>query len=134
MLPTPEAYRGRAARALRRSRESRGRRRSKPPVEEHSMSDNERHSIFNPIRTTVVGGFVFLVPVVFVFILGAKALEIMEHIARPVVTALGVETRTILGIAIADLIIAAVIVGLCYRAGLMARSGIGTRFYAFIVD
>jgi uncharacterized membrane protein len=98
------------------------------------MSDNERHSIFNPIRTTVVGGFVFLVPVVFVFILGAKALEIMEHIARPVVTALGVETRTILGIAIADLIIAAVIVGLCYLAGLMARSGIGTRIYAFIDD
>lgn len=89
------------------------------------------NSKFRPIRTTVVGGFVFLIPVVFVFVIGAKAIEIMRHIATPIVRVMDLET-TVFGIGVANLATVIVVVVFCYLAGLVARSALGTRIYAFI--
>lgn len=86
-----------------------------------------------PVRTTVIGGFVFLIPVVFLFVIAAKAFEIMRRLAAPIVEALGLES-TLLGIGIVDLLTIGVIVALCYLAGLAARSRFGSWFYRTVDD
>lgn len=88
---------------------------------------------FRLIRTTVIGGFVFLVPVVFVIILGEKAIDILRKIAAPIVNRLGLES-TILGFGTANVVTVLVIILLCFLAGLIARSAFGSRIYAFIDD
>lgn len=88
-------------------------------------------SNFAPLRTTVTGGLVFLIPLIFVFVLGAKAIEIMRHIATPIVELLDLRS-TIVGVAVADLVTVLVILSLCYLAGLLARSTLGSRIYQFV--
>ena len=71
------------------------------------------------IKTTVVGGILFLVPIVaFVVIIG-KALQITHKIAAPIAGLLGVDT--IAGIAAAELIGIGILVLICFLAGLAAE-------------
>jgi uncharacterized membrane protein len=87
-------------------------------------------ALLEPIKTTVIGGFIFLIPVVLVVVLGAKLFEIMGDIARPL--ALWLELEGVLGVAAINLVTVAVTVVLCYLAGLIARSQAGARVYTMI--
>ncbi|MBT8063697.1 MAG: DUF502 domain-containing protein [Gammaproteobacteria bacterium] len=76
------------------------------------------------ILTTVIGGLLFLVPVVFlVFILG-QALELMLLVAEPM--AGWVPIDTIGGVALANLIALFGIVLVCFLAGLVARNALAS--------
>ena len=77
-------------------------------------------SIVEFVKATLVGGLVFLVPVVLsVYILG-KALFLAKKLAEPVSTHLPL--GTVVGVAVVDLIGLALIMLLCFFAGLLARS------------
>ena len=74
--------------------------------------------MFKMIKTTVMGGVVFLIPVVILFVLIRKALELTNGIAVPLAKRLPVES--VAGVAITHLKSRSVI-------QLMKRLGRGTR-------
>jgi len=77
------------------------------------------------IRTTVIGGIVFLVPfVVLIFVLG-KAFQLVSHVAAPLAQVVPLET--VGDIAVVNLIAAALILLLCFAAGLVARTALADR-------
>jgi len=81
----------------------------------------------NFIKTTVIGGLVFMVPVViFVFIMG-KAIRIMRVVAVPLKAY--IPTGYIGGIAVVNLLVMLAIVLVCFIAGLVARSAVAKRMY-----
>jgi uncharacterized membrane protein len=71
------------------------------------------------IFTTVIGGLLFLVPVVFLGIVLTKAAGFMMVIAQPL--AAWVPVDSIGGVALANLIAVAAVILLCFLAGLVAR-------------
>jgi len=98
------------------------------------------------LKTTLIGGIVFLVPFIFaVFILG-KAVALMGAVADPLARLAPVES--VGGIAIVDLLAVLLVVLVCFLAGLAARTraarrvaeGVEMRFldrfpiYAFIKE
>lgn len=74
----------------------------------------------NFIKTTVIGGLVFLVPVVVIALVVVQAGEVMLAIAEPMAEVIPVES--IGGIALANLMVAAILVIVCFLAGLLART------------
>jgi uncharacterized membrane protein len=78
------------------------------------------------VLTTVIGGLIFLVPLVFlVFILG-KAVGFMMIIAEPMADWLPVDT--VGGIALANLLAVLAVILLCFIAGLVARHSMAGGF------
>ncbi len=81
----------------------------------------------NFIKTTVIGGLVFMVPVViFVFIVG-KAFRIMWVVAAPLKAY--IPTGYIGGVAFINLLVLLALVLVCFIAGLMARGAIAKKMY-----
>jgi len=74
----------------------------------------------NFIRTTIVGGLVFLVPVVVLVLVVGEALSVLLLLAEPVASLFRVDS--IGGIALANLIAAVILVLVCFIAGLVART------------
>jgi uncharacterized membrane protein len=70
-------------------------------------------------KTTVLGGVLFLVPIVAFIVIFGKALQITHKIAEPLAELLGVDT--IAGIAVVELIGIAILVLICFLAGLAAE-------------
>ena len=79
------------------------------------------------IKTTIIGGLVFMVPVVIVTAVVAKALEIMKRVARPMGHMLPVDS--IGGVAVGNLLALSVLALLCFVAGLVARSKLAKKVY-----
>ena len=75
------------------------------------------------IKNTVIGGFIFLIPFVVIFVVIAKALKIMISVAKPISNIVPIESFA--GIAIIDLLALLIIVVLCFIAGLLARGSFG---------
>lgn len=73
------------------------------------------------IKKTVLGGVVFMVPVVALVIVIGKALQLSAKLAVPVASALGFDT--IAGIAAAELLAVGFLVLICFLAGLAAQTG-----------
>jgi len=71
------------------------------------------------ILTTVIGGVLFLVPVVFLGMILTKAAGFMMVIAQPMADWIPVDS--IGGVALANLIAVAAVIILCFLAGLLAR-------------
>ncbi len=78
------------------------------------------------LKTTIIGGIVFLVPIVIVVAIIGKAFEIMRTVAHPL-SAL-VPLDTVGKIAIVNLIAIALIVLVCFLAGFAARTETAARF------
>jgi len=72
------------------------------------------------IRTTVLGGIVFLVPFVILVALTGKAYEIMLIVAKPVEQFIPIESFA--GIAIINIITLLFIILLCFCAGVLAKT------------
>lgn len=77
-------------------------------------------SIITFLKATIVGGVLFLVPVIVIALILGKALQIAVKIAQPMADYIPV--NTVVGIAVANFIAGAVIVVVCFAAGLAARS------------
>lgn len=77
------------------------------------------------IKTTVIGGLVFLVPVAFLILVLGQALGIAMKVAEPISKIVPIESFA--GIALANLIALVLLLIVCYLAGLVARSSRVTR-------
>jgi uncharacterized membrane protein len=72
------------------------------------------------VMTTVIGGLVFLVPLVVVGFVVAKALGYMMLVAEPLADWLPVDT--VGGVALANLLAIVAVIFVCFLAGLVARN------------
>lgn len=78
------------------------------------------------IMTTVIGGIVFLIPVVILAAILVKAIGIMLLIAEPMARWLPVDS--IGGVALANIIAVVALVFICFVAGLLARQALASKF------
>jgi uncharacterized membrane protein len=74
-------------------------------------------------KTTLAGGFLFLVPVVLAVVLVGKALQLTGQVLAPVTRLVPVET--VAGIVVLDLLAITAVVALCFAAGLLVRTAAG---------
>lgn len=80
------------------------------------------------VRTTLIGGVVFLAPVIVLVVLAAKAGQFLHRLAAPLLRVLPV--GTIAGWVVVDaMVIMGVVLG-CFLAGLIAHFSLATRFVA----
>lgn len=80
------------------------------------------------VKTMVIGGLLFLFPLVFVTIVVGRAFALMLRMTRPVVENL-VPVRTVVDIALIDIVAIVAMIAGCLVAGLVARSRIGRAAY-----
>jgi uncharacterized membrane protein len=78
------------------------------------------------LRTTVIGGLVFLVPLVILVMIGAKAVGFMMLIAKPLATWVPVDN--VGGVALANLLAILVVIVVCFIAGIIARNALAGKF------
>jgi uncharacterized membrane protein len=87
---------------------------------------SEMEDGMDPLREslkTLVRGVFFLVPIALLVILLVQAVKLLAGLLRPVAKL--VPAETVGGAAMVDVVAAAVIVALCFAAGLLARTAIG---------
>ncbi|HKQ98310.1 MAG TPA: DUF502 domain-containing protein [Candidatus Polarisedimenticolia bacterium] len=86
-------------------------------------------SILGFLKTTIVGGLFYLLPLGIALYLVAKALRVLSKITTPLADSLPVE-KQIVGFALADILgILLILVG-CFVAGLIAATGLGRTLVA----
>ena len=73
-----------------------------------------------PVRTTVIGGAIFLVPIVIVVFFGSKLLGFVEGLLQPLEARIG--ELAVGGVAVTTLLAIVLIVLLCYGFGLLAQT------------
>ncbi len=79
----------------------------------------------NFLKTTLIGGLVFLVPIIVVVAILGKAFGLMAAGAAPLAAWIPIDS--IGGVALANLLAVVAIVVLCFAAGLVARSSAAVR-------
>ncbi|MFI5398256.1 MAG: DUF502 domain-containing protein [Candidatus Binatia bacterium] len=84
------------------------------------------------IKTTVLGGVVFLVPAVLVVVVVQKALSLARPGIAPIARALPYES--VGGIALATLLGGLLLLAVCFGAGLVARTGAGRLFTSWVEE
>ena len=77
------------------------------------------------IRTTVIGGVLFLIPLVFVVVVFGKAFQIMKVVATPLGKLIPVES--VAGFAMVEILTAFITIVSCLLAGTLARSPWGRK-------
>ena len=77
------------------------------------------------LKTTVIGGIVFLVPIIIVAAIIGKAFEIMKMVAHPLSALLPIDS--VGKIAVVNLVAISLIVLVCFFAGLAARTEAAAR-------
>ena len=82
------------------------------------------------VRATLLGGLIFLLPLVFVVVIMGKAMEIFKTLATPLTQFISVDT--VAGIAVVEIISATLVALACLLAGVIAKSPLGQRLYSGI--
>jgi uncharacterized membrane protein len=82
--------------------------------------------VFGFVKTTFIGGVVFLAPVAILGVLLVKAGRLLQRIARPLGAFLPLDR--VLGVIVADVVIVLVVVLACFGAGLLAHVSMANRF------
>ncbi|MDX2413345.1 MAG: DUF502 domain-containing protein [Woeseiaceae bacterium] len=82
------------------------------------------------IKTTIVGGIVFMVPIIIIIVILGKAFEVMLKVARPIDKLIPIES--IGGIAFVNLLALLAILVVCFGAGVLARSPLAKKIYKAI--
>jgi uncharacterized membrane protein len=77
------------------------------------------------VKTTLIGGVLFLVPLVATIVILSKAMRFAAQILRPVEHVL--PRRTIAGLAVADVLAILCLLAIGFFAGLFARTALGKR-------
>jgi uncharacterized membrane protein len=78
--------------------------------------------MFRFIKTTVLGGLLFLFPIVFIAAIIGKALEVTNKLSAPLAGLLSVDS--IGGLAVVELLALVILVLICFLAGLAARTAL----------
>ena len=78
------------------------------------------------LKTTVIGGILFLVTIIIFIAIIGKALKITNKLATPIAGLLGVDA--IAGIAVAQLLAIVILVLICFLAGLAAKTPRAKKF------
>ena len=79
------------------------------------------------IKTTLMGGVLFLIPLMLILLLLGKAFGLMVRIAQPIADAIGV--KSVGGIASVNLLALILLFLVCFLAGLASRSLWGRRLF-----
>ena len=82
------------------------------------------------LKTTLIGGLIFLIPFVIILAILGKALKVMILFAEPIAKMLPIEA--VAGIAVVNIVAFVVMVLLCFLAGLFARSKPGKRAFNWL--
>jgi uncharacterized membrane protein len=82
-------------------------------------------SVLGFLKTTLVGGLVFLVPVLVFIVLVVKVVELLRKLAQPLAAHLPVQTA--FGVIAADVVVIVLLVLACFLAGLLARVSFANR-------
>jgi uncharacterized membrane protein len=78
------------------------------------------------VKTTLVGGLVFVAPLaVFVWV-GSKAVQLLKRMAQPLEALLPLDR--VVGVLAADVLVVAVLIFVCFLGGLLARKSAALRF------
>jgi uncharacterized membrane protein len=85
-----------------------------------------------PITTTLIGGVVFLLPVVVTLAVLGQALALMARVVQPMAAMF--PDRQVGGVALASLVAMLMLLLLCYGAGLLARAALGRTLSASFED
>jgi len=85
---------------------------------------------FQFLTTTVIGGIVFLVPIIVCILILEKAFKVMRKVAMPLAHTLPIDS--IAGVLIADVIAIAAIVLACFIAGLIAKTALAAQLVAWL--
>ncbi len=81
--------------------------------------------LFQFVKTTLIGGALFLAPLVVIIYLAAKAVAAISKLMEPITNLL---PHTVFGAAMADIAAVLILVGAAFGAGVVARTEIGRRF------
>jgi uncharacterized membrane protein len=84
----------------------------------------------NVFKTTIIGGLVFLVPIVIVAAILGKVYKIMMLVARPLDGLIPLER--VGGMALANILAVAILIIVCYLAGIAAKSSLGKSTFQLI--
>jgi uncharacterized membrane protein len=76
--------------------------------------------ILNFVKTTIVGGFIFLIPFVILIMIVGKAFSILAALAKPLSALIPI--KSFAGIAVLDLITVFFIILICFLAGLISKT------------
>lgn len=87
---------------------------------------------FQPVKTIIIGGAVFLVPVVVVFVVLGKAFGFMVRLAKALDGLIPVDS--IGGVAMVNVLAVLGVLMCCFLAGVAARSGVGKRIFRYLED
>ena len=79
------------------------------------------------IRATLIGGIIFLLPLVFVVVVIGKAFQIMKTVAAPLGRLIPFES--VAGLAVVEILTVLIMILSCLLAGLVARSPAGKRIH-----
>ena len=82
------------------------------------------------LKTTLIGGVMFLAPLVVLMIIIGKALGIAEQVIAPLADHLPV--ASVLGLRTPWLLAVGVILAFCFFAGLLARTSVAKRFVSWL--
>lgn len=82
------------------------------------------------VKTTLVGGLLFVVPAMLIALLVKNALALVGQILAPIVKLLPV--HNIAGIAVAHLLAVVLVLAICFLAGLAARTSPGAKLNAWL--
>ena len=85
-----------------------------------------------PMTTTLIGGLVFLLPLIVALAVLGQGLALMAGLAQPVAAMF--PDRHIGGVAVASLVALLLLLLLCYGAGLLARAALGRTLSASFED
>ena len=80
----------------------------------------------NFLKTTIIGGLLFLVPVAAIVILVGKVLNLMKSVAEPAARILPIDSLG--GVAIVNILAALIVLLVCFLAGLLARTKPAKKF------
>jgi uncharacterized membrane protein len=83
------------------------------------------HEALRLLKLTLIGGGIFLIPLVVVVVFLGKAFQIVKVLAEPLDRLLPIQTLA--GVAFVDFLTVVLMVGLCLLAGLAARSPAGRK-------
>jgi len=84
-------------------------------------------TIASLVKTTAIGGLVFLLPLVLLVVVFGKAFKIIKTVSMPVADLISAEKFA--GYAVADLLALTVLLVVTLLAGLLARSPVFDKFY-----
>ena len=87
-------------------------------------------TIWNFIKTTVIGGLLFLVPVVVLIVVLIQAFGLMLQVAEPIGELFPIDS--IGGVALANILVVLLILLICFIAGLFATKKVFSRFQDYI--